>query len=131
MATIEVDFDVYKELTMLRPTEAVTYSDVIRGLLRENGHSERSTPSKHPGPEGWSVKGVFFPDGTEFRAPYKGKVYSGIVQGNALVVDGKKYTSPSAAAHAITNTNLNGWGFWQCRLSGQTEWKDIWTLRDN
>ena len=33
MQTIEVDFEVYKQLTVRRATEQVTYNDVIRGLL--------------------------------------------------------------------------------------------------
>ena len=33
MTSIEVDFDVYKVLTMKRETESVTYNDVLRKML--------------------------------------------------------------------------------------------------
>ncbi len=33
MPSIDIDFDIYKELTSLRETEDVTYNDVIRELL--------------------------------------------------------------------------------------------------
>lgn len=127
MATIEVSFDVFKELTNLRESEEVTYSDVIEKLLRTNGQQEK--PGATEGVDGWQVKGVLFPEGTEFRACYKGKVFTGIVHGNGVIVNGQSYHTPSGAANAITHTNLNGWGFWQCRLPGKSEWKPIYTLR--
>ena len=33
MARIDVDFEVFKELTVRRASESVTYNDVIRELL--------------------------------------------------------------------------------------------------
>lgn len=33
MATIDVDFEVYKALTIRRETEEMTYNDVLRHLL--------------------------------------------------------------------------------------------------
>ena len=33
MTTIEIDFDVFKELTIRRTTESVTYNDVLLELL--------------------------------------------------------------------------------------------------
>lgn len=132
METIEVDFDVYKELIFLRASKDVTFNDVIRSLLRKNKEASTSRPNAPViNEDNWYVKGVTFPVGTEFRATYKGKVHMGAVHGGALVVDGKKYHSPSAAARAITNTNLNGWGFWQCRLPGEVQWKDIHTMRSS
>ena len=34
MITIEIDFDVYKKLTVRRESEEVSYNDVIRDLLK-------------------------------------------------------------------------------------------------
>ncbi len=34
MLQIDIDFEVFKQLTNRRPTEAVTYNDVIRELLK-------------------------------------------------------------------------------------------------
>jgi len=38
MAAIEIDFDVFKELTQRRRDESVTYNDVIRALLGWQPH---------------------------------------------------------------------------------------------
>ena len=127
MVTIEGDFDIYKELTMLRASEEVTYSDVIKNLLRN--HIRPNGPASKAISDGWHVKGAFFPHGTEFRATYKGKVYTGVVQESGVVVNGRVYHTPSAAAHSITQTNLNGWGFWECKLPGESDWKPIYALR--
>lgn len=53
----------------------------------------------------------------------------GRVQSGALVVDGKPYDSPSAAAVAITGNAVNGWRFWECRLPGKSGWQLIGGLR--
>ena len=130
MHTIDVDFDVFKQLTVRRETEDVTYNDVIRELLglgkaKINSKSEINTSS----PNDWVVKGVRFLSGTEFRATYKGQVRSGQIEGGTLVVNGESYDSPSAAAVAITGSPVNGWRFWECRLPGKSSWQFIESLR--
>jgi hypothetical protein len=130
MTTIEIDFDVYKELTARRESEEFTYNDVLRKLLdlpatsRSRGHRSSS-----PAPNDWISKGVRFPVGTEFRAQYKGRVYHGSVEAGALVVDGKRYSSPSPAAGEITGNSVNGWTFWECRFPGEVSWRMIKSLR--
>jgi hypothetical protein len=139
MASIELDFDVWKELTLLRTSEEDTYSDVIRALLRRNMATEVTPLNTKMGlgglygrrARGTSNAGIIIPNGTEIKAKYKGKIYIGSVKDNAFVVDGHNYSTFSAAAHSITNTNLNGWYFWECRLPGQSEWKPAWKLRDD
>lgn len=128
MHSIEIDFDVFKKLTLRRATEDVTYNDVLRELLGLN-----STKPAHVEPHtvtgGWFTKGVTFPEGTEFRASYKGQAYNGKVESGLLVVNGKRYDSPSAAAVAITGRPTNGWIFWECRLPGKTSWQMIKSFR--
>lgn len=130
MNTIDVDFDVYKKLTALRQTEAVSYNDVIRELLGlgiakvPEGYSTQGSPA-----EDWVAKGVRFPAGTEFQAHYQGQSHTGRVEGGALAVNGKKFRSPSAAAVAITGSSVNGWRFWECRLAGEGAWQSIERLR--
>jgi len=137
--TLEVDFDVYKTVFARRANESVTENDVLRELL---GLPPKQAPAVPPQattppsrafdgtpPVDWVVKNVRFPQGTDFRATYKGKAYTGRVQGGTLVVDGKSYESPSAAAVAITGNAVNGWRFWECRLPGKATWQLIEGLR--
>lgn len=130
MATIEVDFEVFKELTVRRTSESMTENDVIRSLLGlDDTKSKPAAGSENVGGNPWVCKGVVFPHGTEFRATYKGQLYSGVVAEGALVVQGKRYTSPSSAAVAITRNPVNGWRFWECLLPGRKQWKVIAELR--
>lgn len=122
---IEIDFEVFKELTRRRSTEDVSYNDVLREVLgmkpaaRPQGGRETSTASD------WVVKGVHFPVGSEFRATYRGTGYSGRVESSGLVIGHKQFNSPSAAAVSITGSPVNGWNFWECRMPGETSWQPI------
>lgn len=131
MASINVDFEVFKELTMRRRSEAMTENDVIRELLGLSRHvPEEGQPSAAAkGGTPWVVKGVTFPHGTEFRVTYKGQQYTGVVRNGCLIMDGKPFTSPSAAAVSITGNNVNGWNFWECRFPETSQWQLIGTLR--
>lgn len=131
MATIEVDFEVYKELTVRRESESMTENDVIRLLLGLDDQASKPTPGNETtGGNPWVCKGVAFPHGTEFRATYKGQMYTGFVAEGALVVQGKRFTSPSSAAISITGNPVNGWRFWECLLPGKKHWKVIAELRN-
>jgi hypothetical protein len=144
---IEVDFEVFKALTIRRIDEADSENDVLRRLLGletppvanseidllrawstppvTNAYATKSPP---PSSEDWVAKGVRFPAGTEFRADYKGRTYTARVEGGGLVVNGEKYNSPSAAAISITGNPVNGWKFWECRYEGQP-WLVLHNLR--
>jgi hypothetical protein len=130
MRTIEVDFDVYKELMYLRKSEEVTFNDVLRDLLKL-GPAKKPEPTVSTPSTGtpWISKGVSFPNGTEFRATYKGQVHNAVVDNGALVVGGKRFNSPSAAAVDITGTSVNGWRFWECKRPGHQGWTLITNLR--
>lgn len=125
MHTIEVDFDVFKALTARRAAEHVTYNDVIRELLKlEPRVGPSLTGEADRWPDDWVVKGVRFAEGTQFRAKHNGRMYQARVEKSALVLDGKHYDSPSAAAVSITGYAVNGWNFWEF-LSRRT---GDWTL---
>lgn len=129
-STIDVDFDVYKQLIFRRATEQVTYNDIVRELLGlESGTSIASKSTNGQTLEDWVAKGVRFPSGTEFRASYKGKIFTARVEGGALALNGQHYDSPSAAAMSVTDSSVNGWRFWECRLPGQSSWQLIESLR--
>lgn len=131
MRTIEVDFDVYKAITTRRPTEDVTENDVLRSIL---GLSPKRGPAATAAQEisdagDWIVKGIRFPVGTEFRAGYKGQTWLGRVERGALVINGRRFDTPSSAAVFITKSPTNGWTFWECRQPGQPSWQIIKGLR--
>src|SRR5205809_256498 len=102
MPTIEVDFDVFKALTLRRPSEEVSENEVLRKVLGLPSHKSESAQPSTPAAGDWVTKGVRFPVGTEFRATYKGQTHLGRVEGGALKLSGKRFDSPSAAAMSIT-----------------------------
>jgi hypothetical protein len=130
MYKVDVDFDVYKELTVRRATEEVTYNDVIRELVDLGPMKAKSPERKHYSKSSLVVKGVEFPNGTEFRSQHKGKYYNAIVENGYLILNGEKYSSPSPAAVSITNNSVNGWIFWECRLPGRSDWTTLKSLRN-
>jgi len=129
MPSIEVDFDVFKALTALRPSEEVSENEVLRQWLKLPPKKPTPVSSDGPAPGDWVTKGVRFPAGTQFRAKYKGQTYLASVENGALAFDGMAFDNPSKAAMAITKTSINGWMFWECRLPGKSSWQMIKTLR--
>jgi negative regulator of replication initiation len=124
--TIEIDFDVFKALTMQRESEETTYNDVLRKLLKL---PPKQSPPAAGGKEvnsvaeesvAWVSKGVAFPSGTLFRKTYKGSLHSAKVEEGKLVLNGKSYDSLSSAAMSITKSNVDGWSFWDCKRPGES-----------
>jgi len=129
MAMIEVDFEVFKEITARRETEEMTPNDVLRGLLGLDIKS--SEAGSTAALKGWSYKGILFPNGTEFKASYKGTMYLANVTSDQLMLDGNVMNSPSEAAMAITKTAVNGWTFWKCRFPDSRRWQKLSSLRSH
>jgi hypothetical protein len=129
MQTIEIDFDVFKEITVRRKNEGITENDVLRELF---GLEPRKRPMTQKAQSGkpWVAKGVVFPHGTEFRSPYKGQMHRARVDDGCLVLNDKKFSSPSAAAIEVTKSSINGWIFWECKLPGKQNWQSINTMRE-
>jgi hypothetical protein len=121
---IDIDFDVWKAITIRRLTPDMTENGVLRELL---GLGKFTAPEVAPVRSGaeakvWETKGVQFPVGTDFRATYKGLERQAKVTESGIEYDGTTYKSVSAAANAVTGNQVNGWRFWECRLPGQTRW---------
>lgn len=129
MPTIEVDFDVFKELTIRRPSEDVTENDIMRELLGIGNAKLEQRRKDVESYKPWVTKGIMFPHGTEFRANYKGQIFYGRVDNGALLLNGKRFSSPSAAAMSITNVSVNGWVFWECKKPSSKNWVTISSLR--
>jgi len=77
----------------------------------------------------WAVDGVDFPHGTKLRGKYKGYVYQGKVNNGALILNGKKFLSPCAAAVTITRDAVDGWLFWDCKIPGRSSWESIYEFK--
>ncbi|RLB78074.1 MAG: hypothetical protein DRH24_15060 [Deltaproteobacteria bacterium] len=77
----------------------------------------------------WVVDGVAFPNGTKFRCKYKGYSYYAQVCDGGLMINGKKFLSPSAAAVTITRNAVDAWLFWDCKLPGNSSWVNICALK--
>jgi len=129
MPTIEIDFDVFKAITNRRPSEETTENDVLREVFALPPKKRAIVNLVTPEAGDWVTKGIRFPAGTEFRANYKGQTHLARVEAGAIIVEGKRYDTPSSAAMAITKSNVNGWRFWEARLPGQSGWKMIESLR--
>jgi predicted CopG family antitoxin len=70
------------------------------------------------------------PLGTKLRATYKGQTfYAEIKDRKWIGEDGIVRNSPSDAANAISNTNVNGWRFWYAQLPGDPSWRRLDELR--
>ncbi len=129
MPSIEIDFEVYKALTARRQSEEVTENDVLRQLLHLPQKANGGRPPDIPGPDDWIIKGVCLQAGSELRATYKGETHLARVTDGVLLLSGKRYNSPSAAAMSITHHPVNGWLFWQCRTPGRAKWSSLRELR--
>jgi hypothetical protein len=157
---IEIDFDVFKALTALREGESDSYNHVIRRLLklsppspidnivRALASAPRRASAKNEGffagglaaqppknflatlLDGALFNGVYFPEGTQFRATYKGRTFVAQIKDRQWIgEDGVVRSSPSDAASAISGTNVNGWRFWHALRPGDVEWVRMDELR--
>jgi hypothetical protein len=129
MPSIEIDFDVFKALTARRTSEDMTENDVLRQLFNLGKKGSSLTRIDSPAPDDWVTKGVRLPSGTDLRSTYKGKSYVARVISGALVLQGQRFDSPSAAAMSITGSPVNGWTFWEYKLPGQDRWQILKSLR--
>lgn len=128
---IEIDFDVWKALTFLRESEDTTFSDVLRQVLKLNGVAAvTGVPLPAEALTGATFKGVFLPDGTLLRVTYKGQMYAAeIKNGRWIDHEGVRRNSPSEAAGAISNTQVNGWRFWEVKRPRDGRWRRLDMLK--
>jgi hypothetical protein len=129
MPSIEIDFDVFKALTARRMSEDMTENDVLRQLFNLGKRDGAPTKTDSPASDDWVAKGVRLPPGTELRSTHKGRTYLARVNSGALVLQGQRFNSPSAAAMSITGNAVNGWTFWEYKLPGQDRWQILRSLR--
>jgi hypothetical protein len=140
---IPIDFDVFQHLTQRLKGPYEDYNEVIRRLLNLPDSVAEMLPGEidRPGlpvptnalaPQngGAWFSNVYLPNGTLFRATYKGKTHRAWINNSQWVDDlGNIRTSPSDAASAITGNNVNGWRFWFARRPTDEDWQRMDTLK--
>ncbi|MGF1610372.1 MAG: hypothetical protein ACFCUQ_13310 [Kiloniellales bacterium] len=137
---IEIDFDVHKRIEMDRRSFGEAPNAVLRRLLGidKEGPKNGEAPvpvAEGPGGRPWSGKGVSLPHGTNVRMEYNGRVHTGRIEDGRWTVEGKAFSSPSAAAGGVATTksgkhpSLDGWIYWQVRLPGEHDWVALAELR--
>ncbi|MEG3145063.1 hypothetical protein U1839_10420 [Sphingomonas sp. RT2P30] len=129
---IDIDFEVYKALTARRQHENHSYNEVLRDLLGiEFGVSGATVDTDSDDgqvkvPALFALRGGGLPDGTELKALYKGTEYrASIRNGRWVDSSGIEHSSPSAAASAISGTNVNGLRFWHAKRPADTVFRRL------
>lgn len=136
---ISISLEVYKQLTA-RLEEGQSHDDVIRDLLNLDSIVELENPTNAALEKmsdlimktqlargnGFLSRGLWLPNGTELRARYKQKEYRASIVNEQWIDDlGVPQTSPSAAASAITGTNVNGLRFWEAKRPSDKGWRRL------
>jgi hypothetical protein len=117
MHTVEVDFEVFKNLTFKRTSEDHTVNDVLREMLDLPALPKGAATGK----KSWTSEDVVFPHGTEFRGTRKGNTYTAHIDDGQLLVNGQVCAGFSPAVKAATGKGENGWTFWRCKRPGDTD----------
>jgi hypothetical protein len=130
MRQIDIDFDVFKELTAKLENESDSYNGVLRRLFKLPAPPlANSTPTKQVG-RPWVSKGVSFDHETAFRANYKGQQYTARVNDGRLMISERGASSSlSHAARLVTNTSVDGWTFWEVKRPTDSNWRKAGELR--
>jgi hypothetical protein len=115
-------------------------AETLREQKRKNSFAAASTPDhgcsdiiknalQLYGSGAW-FGNVHFPDGTKFRATYKGESYSAEIRDRKWIDQhGIERNSPSDAASAITGNNVNCWRFWYVQMPGAPTWQKLEELK--
>ncbi len=135
---IKVSMDVLKQLTA-RLEEGQSYDDVIRELLSLDSIIE---PERAKEPleiafeqidrslqfrsDGFVSRGLWLPNSTQLRARYKQREFRAEIRnGDWIDQNGAPHSSPSAAATAVTSTNVNGLRFWEAKRPTDKGWRRL------
>jgi len=139
--SIQVSLPVFKALTA-RLEEGLTHDDIIRDLLQIDSPVEPEREGafqsvtvfqenfakvlhEQSGRGGFFSRGLWLPNGTRLRARYKQKEFLAEIRDNFWLDENGRHSSPSAAATAITGTNVNGLRFWEARRPSDTVWRRL------
>jgi hypothetical protein len=74
--------------------------------------------------------GVVLPDGTLLSGTHNNAEHQAEVRGGWILLNGKRYKSPSGAATAIRGYSEDGWRFLKVKRPQDSEWVILNELRD-
>ncbi|MCE7026488.1 hypothetical protein [Jiella avicenniae] len=136
---IEIDFDVHKAIEAERRSFSERPNDALRRLLglpkRDVDATEQNAANNGMQGRAWLGDGVTLPHGTKVRMTYNKTDHTGEIVDGMWVVGGRAFDSPSGAASGVgrtkkgTPTRLDGWGYWNAQLPGETGWTPIKNMR--
>jgi hypothetical protein len=130
MKTIQVSEEVYSYLLSQTKDFGETPDKVLRRLLLDKKAAKQQPPLDDDAEHvllWW--KGVKFPEGMQLRAKAKPNI-TGIIKNGYIVVNGKPFGSPSAAAvFANGGTPTNGWIYWEFLDYRRQRWVLLDNLR--
>lgn len=135
--SVDIDFDVNKRIELARESFAETPNAVLRRLLGIDGARPAQSAIGVGGMRAWSGKGVLLPHGTRVRMDYNGRTHEGEIFDGSWLVEGERFSSPSAAAGGTARTksgkrtNLDGWIYWWALMPGEETWVKLSEIRDN
>ena len=133
--SVDIDFDVNKRIELARESFAETPNAVLRRLLGIDTAQPVHSVTGVGVMRAWSGKGVLLPHGTRVRMDYNGRTHEGEVVDGSWLVEGERYSSPSAAAGGTARTkggkrtNLDGWIYWWALLPGEETWVKLSEMR--
>lgn len=134
--SVEIDFDVHKRIELARESFSETPNAVLRRLLGIDVSQSAPRPPRVDARRAWSGKGVLLPHGTRIRMDYNGRTHEGEIADGSWLVEGERFTSPSAAAGGVARTkdglrtNLDGWLYWRALLPGKEVWLRLSEMRE-
>ena len=134
--SIDIDFDVHKRIELARESFSETPNTVLRRLLGlDISRTTRPLP-REDARRAWSGKGVMLPHGTRVRMDYNGRTHEGEIHDGSWLVEGERFSSPSAAAGGVARTkdgqrtNLDGWIYWWALPPDQETWLKLSEMRE-
>ena len=78
--------------------------------------------NKQTSARGYQWKGLFLPEATELRMPYKGDYFYASVEGDHVMYDGERVT-PASWVNRVTQSSRNAWRDVWVKRPGDKEWR--------
>lgn len=100
--------------------------DALKLVNRVRSLDTAYRTEKSLGNSGACFNGVHFPEGTEFRATYKGHYTRQLLRTVSEPIRLETYAQTHRKPrHAITVNDVNGWRFWHAILPGEGKWQRL------